>query len=606
MILYASMVLTAGAAELDFTYNTADGVSGWTGFDKEETYDMAIKINQPSLDGFKVKGLRVKLPETESIGNASAWISTDLKLKQINGKYVNTPDVTQKEGNIDSGWLEVEFEDIYTLTGPVYVGYSFTVNELNEASSQPVSVTEGTNPDGLYIHTSRTKMKWGEYVSQSGSVSTLTVLAEGELHDNAAVMQASGNLTAAADEDVRVVVNIENHGLNAIETIDYTYTCEAYEGKGTIVLDEPLKAVWGASAPVELDLGQIDLTGRYTLTLTVTDVNGQPNNDTAPSTEQDIMMYPFIPVNRPLVEEYTGLWCGWCPQGYVAMETMSERYGDRFVGLVYHSGDDMQCNFKFPTSPNGFPAAYINRGQDIDATDIYTMWPKISEEFTPASIDIAAEWTDDTKQAIKATATVKFIESIERAGYAIAYALVEDGLSNPKWLQTNYYAPAEGEEPKDSPDMPGELGKLFTHGTNPVAGLIYNDVVIALPKAEGFPGSIPSDILAGEEITHSYTFNLNDVTDRNGSHDIIQDPGMLRVVGIIMDTRTGHAVNSNSSLSMSESAGTDGINPIEEVVPVSTVCYDLQGHRVSDSYKGLILKVEIFSNGSVRTKKIIK
>lgn len=600
--LYLSIaVLSANASEFDFSYDTGDSATFGIGFDKEETYDIAIKLDNGSLDGFSIKGIRVEIPGGADVGAASAWMSKELNLKRKNGKYVNAPDLFQQEGTIEDGFLNVVFEEPYIITEPVYIGYSFTVSQLNEQTAKPVIVAEGTNADGLYLHSSRTKMKWGEYSSEAGAVSSMSVIIEGEMQRNAAVFQKTDKLYGAADDEVDIAVRIENHGENPVESFSYTYSCAGSSGGGDISLPEPLKAVWGASALVNIKLGKIDTLGDNEVFLTVTKVNGEENSDPAPTMSCGIKIYPFIPENRPLVEEYTGLWCGWCPQGYVAMETMREEYPGRFIGLVYHSGDAMQCNFSFPTSPNGYPAAYINRGQDINAKEIYSLWPLMAADFTNVAIDVDVEWTDDAKSEIRATSKVRFIEDERKADYSVAYALVIDGLSDPTWMQSNYYAPKGGEEPKDHPDMPGELGHKFTHGTDPMLGLTFNDVVLALPKPKGFPGSIPSEITAGDEITHSYIFRLADVVDRQGGQGIIQNPDNLRVVAMVMDNKTGRPLNSNTSVSMSAVSNLNVVVPEAEVL--QTLWYDMQGNIVKYPDNGIFIKVEMLSNGLRRTSK---
>lgn len=593
------------AADFNFSYTDSNAELYGIGFNKEETYDVAVKLDNVSLTGFSIKGIRIPVPGGEAIVNPSAWMSSSLELKRVNGKYVNAPDITVQDAVIKDGVLEVAFSEPYKIDGPVYVGYSFTVESLDETTSLPVIVSEGVNTDGLYIHTSRSKMKWGEYSEQSNSVSAMTIMIDGELKENSAAFRKPSALFGSAEEETVISVILENHGSNPISSIGYSFDCDGTKGEGTATFESPVKAGWGASVPVEINLGQITSLGNNNLTLSVTSVNGKTNSDPAPSVQGDVKIYPFIPVYRPLVEEYTGLWCGWCPQGYVAMETMREQYPDLFVGLVYHSGDAMSCNFKFPMSPSGFPAAFINRGPDIDASDIYTIWPKMIDDFTPASIEVDVEWTDDSWSAIKATSTVKFIEDMRKADYSISYALLIDGISDPKWKQTNYYAPKDGEDPVDNPDMPGELGHMFTHGTNPMTGLVFNDVVINIPKVDGYQGSIPSEIVAGETITHSVTLNLSDVIDREKSQNIIQKKGNLRVVAIIIDNKTGKPINCISSISMSDSSGIQTVCDNDLTVK-NTIWYDLQGNRVSNPAKGIFVKVEMMSDGSRRVGKEVK
>ena len=56
--------------------------------------------------------------------------------------------------------------------------------------------------------------------------------------------------------------------------------------------------------------------------------------------------------------EYTGLWCGYCPAGYVAIEELTEELGKDFVVLSYHNGgDEMSGKWRdiFTKGPKAIP-----------------------------------------------------------------------------------------------------------------------------------------------------------------------------------------------------------------------------------------------------------
>ena len=73
----AIMSLAASASTLDFTYNFEGAKNSDYGFNKAETYDVAIRIDNPSFVGAKVTGIRVAVPKN-NIGNVSAWMTSGL------------------------------------------------------------------------------------------------------------------------------------------------------------------------------------------------------------------------------------------------------------------------------------------------------------------------------------------------------------------------------------------------------------------------------------------------------------------------------------------------------------------------------------------------
>lgn len=72
---------TISAARLDYTYNFAGAPSEGYGNAKTETYDVAIRLANPSFAGAKVTGIRVALP-SDGTADASAWLSSELKLRK--------------------------------------------------------------------------------------------------------------------------------------------------------------------------------------------------------------------------------------------------------------------------------------------------------------------------------------------------------------------------------------------------------------------------------------------------------------------------------------------------------------------------------------------
>ena len=63
--------------------------------------------------------------------------------------------------------------------------------------------------------------------------------------------------------------------------------------------------------------------------------------------------------HRPLIEEYTGTWCGWCPRGFTGMEMLRETFGEDFIGVAIHNQDPMAVltTSQYPSNIQGFPSA---------------------------------------------------------------------------------------------------------------------------------------------------------------------------------------------------------------------------------------------------------
>ena len=97
------------AAELEYTYNVNNDDPLVYGFNKKETYDVAILLNDPSLVGAKVTGMKVLLPvDASSVDNLSSWMTSELTLDGKN----NAPDICSVEASYSEYYLSDHQVDI--------------------------------------------------------------------------------------------------------------------------------------------------------------------------------------------------------------------------------------------------------------------------------------------------------------------------------------------------------------------------------------------------------------------------------------------------------------------------------------------------------------
>lgn len=72
--------LSAAALELPFSY-AHDGSTGYFGYGKAETYDVAIFIPGHGLEGKTITGFRVAVPAAPELTDPEGWLSTELTTK---------------------------------------------------------------------------------------------------------------------------------------------------------------------------------------------------------------------------------------------------------------------------------------------------------------------------------------------------------------------------------------------------------------------------------------------------------------------------------------------------------------------------------------------
>lgn len=612
-VMAAVTAITVSAQNsLSFSYNMGSSELSKWGTLKKENYDVAIRIDDANLVGKQIESVTVPLVSADGLGDFKVWLSNELTLETVDGVKQNAPDIASVDAVAESNLLIATFAKPYTIPeGGLYVGYSFTVDELTDMTSYPVVVAPGSNPNGFYLHTSRTYRSWEAKSESLGAVSAMTVMISGDFYENAVGIAALSEQYAEAGKAGEATLTLVQNGSSVVNSIDYKYEVAGLTGEGHYDLTEPIPAQYSKKQDITLPVPAVAEVGGYPLTYTITKVNGVDNVNAAASATAMLNVMPFVPVHRPLLEEYTGMWCGYCPRGFVGLELMNEKYPDLFVGVSYHNGDilEIMSASEFPNDVPGFPYAWLDRVHETDAYhgDDYSgfgfalddVYLARSAEIAPASVDVMAEWADDTQQTINVTGTVTFIKDVTGVDYRMAYILVADGLHGEgvDWGQSNYfsgntdYAESEGMD-------------VFVNGGSKVYGLYYNDVAVLTSDIKGIAGSLPSDFKMSAPETCTYQFNVDDAVNTSGVN-IIQDKSKLRVVAVLVDAATGEVLNSNKC-NVGGQGGTGISATLGQKGEIESVEYfDASGRRVSSPSNGLYIKSVKYSDGSVRTSKVV-
>ena len=586
----------------EFTVNAFGNPEQDYGFGKAQTYDVAVLLRNPDLTGKKVTGLRVNTSASESLlTDVCGWLSTELKTKTQDGVKVNDPDIRTVKATCYNGVIEATFaEPVEILAEGLYVGYSLT--QETPGDLKPIAVAEGNTAGGFFLHATTSQQKWSDYAKRESLVSTITVMLEGDMAADAAVATLPAKVYMSREAGVTVPVTFYNHGSSPVSSISYEYAFGSQTGSGTWTATEPVPGGFGYGARAEIELPAAQTAGEAPLSFTITAVNGKPNQSLSGSTETQAEALDFLAPNRPLVEEFTGLHCGWCPRGYVMMEQGKLYYGDRFVALSYHSTDyesgAMTCidPSDFPISVSGYPAACVNRSAQTDPANVMSRWTTIAEQPASCDVSVKLEWADDSHSTLKAISKVRFLRDIDDCRYVWSVALLADGLSNPKWEQSNAYADytATGE-------YTGPFWDLFVGKDSHVSGLTFNDIVVWYPEVKGIAGSMPESVKAGEYYEYETLIPVEEVVNLNGEH-IVSDFGKVRAVGIVLDKVGGVPANCATSTYVGGS-GVAGAMADAEVV--SREYYSLQGLRVERPEQGIYILVETLSDGTRLSSKVM-
>ena len=251
-----------------------------------------------------------------------------------------------------------------------------------------------------------------------------------------------------------------------------------------------------------------------------------------------VVGFLFEPQRRTVIEEGTGMWCGWCPLGIVAMERMKEKYPDTFIGIAVHWDDILEVEgYAREMLFSGYPSGWINRRYEVDPMikieengivdysmmhgGFETFFLKEQAEKTIADVSFTASFE---KQTVTVNSQTRFAINIANASYQLAFVVVEDNMQSSEFYQTNYLTGLTEYNLDGFEEQPYKITP-FT----------FNDVALSIAgHRKGIPNSVPKQIKAGETYNFEYSFNVSN----------IQNPNNARIVAMLIDQNTGCVVNA--------------------------------------------------------------
>ena len=283
--------------------------------------------------------------------------------------------------------------------------------------------------------------------------------------------------------------------------------------------------------------------GEHAKIFKLTKVNGAANECTTENTKAEGKLFTMakMPKVRPVVEEATGTWCGWCSRGIPSLALINKVYKDDVITIAVHggSGDDPMILDNYVLNASSYPSCSVNRNTFVDpyfgssgmAFGIQREIEAARRDYVPAGIEMEAEWASDAKQTINVKTTTTFVEDVANANYGIGYVLVANGLKGdtPEWYQTNYYS---GSSVKD------EVLEPLTKSESKMTDVTFNHTpVAAYEPFKGIEGSLPATISKDVALTHNYQIDITGNTR-------IQDKEKLSVVALLIDKTDGKIVNA--------------------------------------------------------------
>ena len=598
--MLSASFLPSEAAGIPFTHaGTDSGKISFYGKGKAERYDVCMPLEFKDLEKYKIKSIRAYINPEATPSSSSIWIASSLK----NQPVIKPEILDEKVVATDGEYAGEKFKVIeYTLSEPVsidglplYVGYSVEVPDVfTEGNKSPLALYDKEVTNGFQFHSSQSVVRWYDYSASLAKVPVIVVELEGDRPENSLLVSTLDSGYAEVGGEAVVNAYVVNTGSASVKSIAYTYTVDGVDaGKGTLEFDPPLAPDMAAANAVKTRFSGFEKLGKSSLSMSVTEVNGVPNAGIGGTAASEIEVLPYLVYRKPLVEEYTGMWCGYCPAGYVSMEAAKERFENDAVLICYHYNDVLSpAGANYP-EVSGFPSLKINRMANIDpyfgTHNNFDLGVLRDIEENIGLISEAAIEVDNIEiegGLLKFDVGVMPVADKDNADYRIGYVITEDNRQEAYYFQENYYS-------GDS-KYAGTAMDYFTKAGSVVTGLVYQDVALNVDKRNGIEGLLPASLKAGQWYSSSFSINLGEILP-------VKNVDNLAVAVILVDGATGNVINSEKTFYKSNAGVYTIVDTDAEVVSVSY--FTLDGRRVMQPVRGVNVVVYRMSDGSVKTIK---
>lgn len=610
-----------------FTYAQGTSVSPIGA--KVEHYDCAIYIPE-KFAGNKIDDIGFYIVDKSVVANVKCWIADKLPT-DIPADCGFVQDVTPTNDLLTNGMpCEAETGGYTIPSGGCYVGYSFDVTNLNaQYGLYPLAMDGGTDTEGgAYIN-----MGNGfESLSGAGFGNLLTfVVISGDKFANNAVSIVDDGFeqTSVKEGTVSVTASLLNDGLNPVTSINYTVKdveTGNVSAEQMINLDEPLGFNQMAAAVFQIEANSE--VGKFEKEITITKVNGLANENVGSSVLKGSLIVVSRKVSKKVVvEELTGTGCPNCPRGYAGMAALADKYPDEFIGISPH----FSINYYDPMQNESYadlaaffegyisvPTCFVNRKGTLTEFDPYNgssskplgIFDVFESVRGDAEVEIvtSAMWNEN-ETTINVSTDVTFLYNATDP-YALAYVLVADGLQGNEdyWWQYNgssnmYGNTATGEPYLDEWLTKGEIDNIPGYSDQGVfiKDMVYDHVALLSENLLGDVSNVSSPVMDKKQ-TYTTSFDVSGgVKGYYLGNELIQDKTKLKVVAMLINTKTGEILNADEK--SVTSYVTDGIENVattgDDAVEVAR--YSLDGTKLSAPTPG----VNIVKMSDGTAKKVV-
>ena len=476
----------------------------------------------------------------------SEWYRLNFKSQSHLGRYTDRLKVLVWESDEILGSLDQATVELMKSEGTVIY------DEVQDPGMQENLLAGDWRDNSLSLAQFKGKNVYIAFINDNTNQSALFVDDIAVVYDGDFTLQSTTPATVALADEVPVSVHVELLGDRDWQRVEASW--QTADGEQSDSKSFELTSETGKSFDIIFDKPLLPALGGvtpYTITIALDD-----EHQSVAGTVANLAMNV---TKRVLIEEGTGSWCGYCPQGVIALEELDKMYGEQVVPVCIHNGDTYAFDsYDAFLNLGGYPSGRVNRRARVafpislsSVTGTYSLSSEAGDETfadmvaieleTPAyaSIEVTGVTVADNG-LVSVDVEAALALTSDDVAYNLLTILTEDGLTG---RQTNY--------------LDGQSDPLFgdwrTAGRSVYCD--YHDVArtIAGTSFYGESGVLPYSMKAGE-VQKTTTY----LTLPAGA-----DPEKCRVVVALIDGTDGHVVNAVRTPYLPELSGVESVEVTE-------------------------------------------
>jgi hypothetical protein len=310
---------------------------------------------------------------------------------------------------------------------------------------------------------------------------------------------------------------LSNYGSEAITSFTLNYTVDGGSVVTQNVTSVNIAPSGGTYNFSHATKAMLATAGKnYAIKVWASNINGNVDGNT---TNDELSFSVFVNNGvsgdkHVFVEEGTGAWCGYCPDGHLRMKDIIDQIPST-VAVMHHNSDGMtntNSDIINTTYQTGFPYGMIDRVLFSGETTVGQnrgLWAnRVATQVnapTPFDVKITTKTWDAATRKINFTVEVKSVDYAQGDIRINAYVVENNikGAAGNSFSQHNYYSSTNPNGAAGGPSHPLYNEAYVIDGYN------HQHVVRNIPSgAWGTAGVIPNTVAPNATYTQSYSYTL--------------------------------------------------------------------------------------------------